>query len=68
MEVVPNDVESLSARRASASVFSSLPDESATTTIGGYAQLSWAFNYLGPAGNQRDEVTVIRRRGQEVRY
>lgn len=39
MEVVPNDVESLSARRASASVFSSLPDESATTTIGGYAQL-----------------------------
>ncbi len=27
--------------------------------IGGYAQLSWAFNYLGPTGNQRDEVTVI---------
>ncbi|WP_181794848.1 nitrate reductase subunit alpha [Streptomyces sp. WELS2] len=36
--------------------------------IGGYAQLSWAFNYLGPTGNQRDEVTVIRRRGQEVEY
>jgi nitrate reductase alpha subunit len=36
--------------------------------IGGYAQLSWAFNYLGPTGNQRDEVTVIRRRGQEVAY
>ncbi|MGB3440675.1 MAG: nitrate reductase subunit alpha [Actinophytocola sp.] len=33
--------------------------------IGGYAQLSFAFNYLGPTGNQRDEVTVIRRRGQE---
>ncbi|QQQ78672.1 nitrate reductase subunit alpha [Saccharothrix sp. 6-C] len=36
--------------------------------IGGYAQLSFAFNYLGPTGNQRDEVTVIRRRAQEVRY
>jgi nitrate reductase alpha subunit len=36
--------------------------------IGGYAQLSWAFNYLGPTGNQRDEVTVIRRRSQEVTY
>ena len=35
--------------------------------IGGYAQLSFAFNYLGPTGNQRDEVTVIRRRSQEVR-
>ncbi|KUM78276.1 nitrate reductase subunit alpha [Streptomyces curacoi] len=34
--------------------------------VGGYAQLSWAFNYLGPTGNQRDEVTVIRRRSQEV--
>ncbi|MQY11365.1 Nitrate reductase alpha subunit [Streptomyces sp. RB5] len=36
--------------------------------IGGYAQLSWAFNYLGPTGNQRDEVTVIRRRTEEVTY
>jgi nitrate reductase alpha subunit len=36
--------------------------------IGGYAQLSYAFNYLGPTGNQRDEVTVIRRRSQEVSY
>jgi nitrate reductase / nitrite oxidoreductase, alpha subunit len=36
--------------------------------IGGYAQLSWAFNYLGPTGNQRDEVTVIRRRSQDVVY
>ncbi|MEV6804939.1 nitrate reductase subunit alpha [Streptomyces sp. NPDC051132] len=36
--------------------------------IGGYAQLTWAFNYLGPTGNQRDEVTVIRRRAQEVEY
>ncbi|SEB88273.1 respiratory nitrate reductase alpha subunit apoprotein [Paramicrobacterium humi] len=36
--------------------------------IGGYGQLSFAFNYLGPTGNQRDEVTVIRRRSQEVEY
>jgi nitrate reductase / nitrite oxidoreductase, alpha subunit len=36
--------------------------------IGGYAQLSYAFNYLGPTGNQRDEVTVIRRRSQKVEY
>ncbi|MFI0943546.1 nitrate reductase subunit alpha [Streptomyces sp. NPDC021020] len=36
--------------------------------IGGYAQLTWAFNYLGPTGNQRDEVTVIRRRTAEVTY
>ena len=35
---------------------------------GGYAQHSFAFNYLGPTGNQRDEVTVVRRRSQEVRY
>ncbi|MBN9107350.1 MAG: nitrate reductase subunit alpha [Pseudonocardia sp.] len=39
-----------------------------THLIGGYGQLSYAFNYLGPTGNQRDEVTVIRRRAQEVRY
>jgi nitrate reductase alpha subunit len=36
--------------------------------IGGYAQLSYAFNYLGPTGNQRDEVTVVRRRSQKVEY
>lgn len=36
--------------------------------IGGYAQLTFAFNYLGPTGNQRDEVTVIRRRSQDVEY
>ncbi|MEU6076257.1 nitrate reductase subunit alpha [Micromonospora sp. NPDC047074] len=39
-----------------------------THLIGGYAQLSFAFNYLGPTGNQRDEVTVVRRRSQEVQY
>ena len=39
-----------------------------THLAGGYAQLSYAFNYIGPTGNQRDEVTVIRRRNQEVEY
>ena len=39
-----------------------------THVVGGYAQLTFAFNYLGPTGNQRDEVTVIRRRSQEVTY
>jgi nitrate reductase alpha subunit len=40
-----------------------------THLIGGYAQLSFAFNYLGPTGNQRDEVTVVRRRAsQKVAY
>jgi nitrate reductase / nitrite oxidoreductase, alpha subunit len=39
-----------------------------THLIGGYAHLSFGLNYLGPTGNQRDEVTVIRRRSQEVEY
>ena len=30
--------------------------------IGGYAQLSAGFNYYGPTGSQRDEITVIRKR------
>ncbi len=36
--------------------------------IGGYAQQSYAFNYMGPTGSQRDEVTLIRKRSQEVQY
>ncbi|WP_286929500.1 MULTISPECIES: nitrate reductase subunit alpha [Aeromicrobium] len=39
-----------------------------THLIGGYAQLSYAFNYLGPTGNQRDIIATIRRRSQEVTY
>ncbi|CAM3126508.1 nitrate reductase subunit alpha [Mycobacterium intermedium] len=35
---------------------------------GGYGQHAFAFNYLGPTGNQRDEVTIVRRRSQEVTY
>ncbi|NLC98828.1 MAG: nitrate reductase subunit alpha, partial [Actinomycetales bacterium] len=36
--------------------------------IGGYAQLTYQFNYLGPTGNQRDIVSTIRKRSQEVTY
>ncbi len=36
---------------------------------GGYGQLAYAFNYIGPTGNNRDEVTLIRRRSnQEVTF
>ena len=37
-----------------------------THFVGGYAQLSWGFNYYGPCGTQRDETTVIRKRVSEV--
>ena len=39
-----------------------------THLAGGYAQFAYAFNYYGPTGNNRDEVTVIRRRSQEVQF
>ncbi|MDS1270805.1 nitrate reductase subunit alpha [Lipingzhangella sp. LS1_29] len=39
-----------------------------THLIGGYAQFSYAFNYIGPTGNQRDEITVVRKRSSEVNY
>jgi nitrate reductase alpha subunit len=39
-----------------------------THMIGGYAQLSWGPNYYGPTGSNRDSVTVVRRRRQEVVY
>ncbi|MEU6113270.1 nitrate reductase subunit alpha [Streptomyces sp. NPDC047117] len=39
-----------------------------THLIGGYAQQSFAPNYHGPTGNQRDAVTTIRRRSQHVTY
>ena len=36
---------------------------------GGYGQFTYAFNYIGPTGNNRDEVTLIRRRtNQEVTF
>jgi len=39
-----------------------------THLIGGYGQLTYGFNYYGPTGNQRDELTTLRRRSQEVHY
>jgi len=36
--------------------------------IGGYAQLAYFFNYIGPTGNNRDEVTMIRKRTAKVEY
>jgi nitrate reductase alpha subunit len=37
-----------------------------THFVGGYAQLSYGFNYYGPTGSQRDEVTVLRKREGKV--
>jgi nitrate reductase alpha subunit len=37
-----------------------------THFIGGYAQLSFGFNYYGPTGTQRDEVVVLRKRTAPV--
>jgi nitrate reductase alpha subunit len=39
-----------------------------THFIGGYAQLSFDFNYYGPTGSQRDEVIVLRKRTAPVRF
>ncbi len=36
--------------------------------IGGYAQLSWSFNYYGPTGPQRDFFILVRKRKSEVEY
>ncbi|RNF41177.1 nitrate reductase subunit alpha [Planococcus salinus] len=32
-----------------------------TQMVGGYAQLSYGFNYYGPIGNQRDEYVAVRK-------
>ena len=29
--------------------------------VGGYAQISYHFNYYGPIGNQRDEYVAVRK-------
>src|SRR3546814_19474656 len=34
--------------------------------LGGYAQLTSPFNYIGPTGHQRDAVTVNRKRSPEA--
>ena len=38
-----------------------------TLLVGGYAQLSWGFNYYGATGPQRDEIVVVRKM-KEVAY
>jgi nitrate reductase alpha subunit len=35
-----------------------------TEMVGGYAQLSWFFNYYGPTGVNRDTLVVIRPAGR----
>jgi nitrate reductase alpha subunit len=32
-----------------------------THMIGGYAQLSWGFNYYGTIGTNRDEFVILRK-------
>ncbi|MDR3556223.1 MAG: nitrate reductase subunit alpha [Syntrophobacteraceae bacterium] len=39
-----------------------------TQMIGGYAHLSYGFNYYGPTGAQRDEVVVVRKAGEVEWY
>ena len=40
-----------------------------THMIGGYAQFSYAINYYGCTGTQRDEVVIVRRRrDQQVTF
>ena len=39
-----------------------------TLLVGGYAQLSYGFNYYGPTGSQRDEVVLVRKLEGEVVY
>jgi nitrate reductase alpha subunit len=39
-----------------------------THLIGGYAQLSFGFNYYGPTGSQRDEITVVRKRQEGLSF
>jgi nitrate reductase alpha subunit len=39
-----------------------------THLIGGYAQLSYGFNYYGPTGTQRDEMVAVRKLQGEARY
>jgi nitrate reductase alpha subunit len=39
-----------------------------THMIGGYAQLCYGFNYYGPTGSQRDEITTIRKRTAPLEF
>jgi len=35
-----------------------------THMVGGYAQLSWGFNYYGTVGSNRDEFVIVRKMGK----
>jgi nitrate reductase alpha subunit len=39
-----------------------------THMIGGYAHLSYGFNYYGPVGSQRDETIIVRKAGKVEWY
>jgi len=39
-----------------------------THLVGGYAQLSWGFNYYGACGPQRDQLIIVRKRRSEVSW
>ena len=39
-----------------------------THMIGGYAQLSYGFNYYGPIGSNRDTLIIVRKRHAEVKF
>ncbi|GGK23496.1 nitrate reductase subunit alpha [Pilimelia terevasa] len=39
-----------------------------THFVGGYAQLAYGFDYLGPTAAPADEIAVVRRRPQRVEY
>ncbi len=39
-----------------------------THMVGGYGQLSWAPNYYGPTGSNRDSVTIVRKHSGEVEF
>jgi nitrate reductase alpha subunit len=39
-----------------------------THMIGGYAQLSFGFNYYGPVGSNRDTLVIVRKRQKEVEF
>ena len=64
---VPEDRDSR-ARAAAPTTRSRGSRSSRRHLIGGYAQLSYGFNYYGPTGPQRDELTVVRKRRSEVEY
>ena len=58
---VNTPLSSLSGQRGGTHNSLTRPFIKPTQMIGGYAQLSYAFNYYGPTGCQRDEFIVVRK-------